>query len=64
MIRKGFFNYLKIMFPAAFVGVLAWQFTTDAKLSDILVVGAFTILLFVFFWKDWKKFTRWTEENL
>jgi len=64
MIRKGFFNYLKILFPSGFVGVLAWLFATDAGLFDILVVGAFTTLLFVLFWKDWKKFSRWTEDNL
>ena len=64
MIRKGFFNYLKIVFPVAFIGVLAWQFATDAELLDIFIVGAFTTLLFIFFWKDWKKFIRWTEDNL
>ena len=64
MIRKGFFNYLKIVFPAAFLGVLAWQFVIAAELFDILVFAMFTIFLFIFFWKDWKKFTRWTEDNL
>ena len=64
MIRKGFFNYLKILFPAAFLGVLAWQFATDAELSDILIAGSFTIFLYILFWKDWKKFIRWTEESL
>ena len=64
MIRKGFFNYLKIVFPAAFLGVLGWQFVIDAELLDILVVGMFTVFLFIFFRKDWKKFTRWTEDNL